>query len=103
MTSLHSVGSLGECLNNQFLVLLTPSSHLRIRINDRVDVVDDVFLLSSLVVKRYMEGCQRLKGVLYVDLEAACNTYVQILEVAVDETLDNIEDFFPSSWYARVV
>jgi hypothetical protein len=56
----HPVGFLVECLDHQFLILLSPFSHPLVRVNYRAHILDDVLLLPSLVVKRHSTGCQRL-------------------------------------------
>ena len=47
----HAVGLLGERLDHQLLIFLTPSPHPHIRADNRADILDDVLLLPSLVVK----------------------------------------------------
>ncbi len=72
----HPVGPFGECLDNKPLIFLTPPPHPLVRIKDRTDVIDNVFLLSALVVEGDVVGCQRIKGGSYVDLGATCDIYV---------------------------
>src|SRR6202046_1879215 len=47
----HPVGFLGERLNDQLLVLVSPFSHPRVRVDDRGNILDDILLLPSLVMK----------------------------------------------------
>ena len=76
MINLHSVSPFGDCLDDKLPVLLTPSSHLYIRRNDRTDIVDDIFLLTTLAMEGHSERCQRLENGLYVDLGTTCHTNV---------------------------
>ena len=52
--SLHAIGSFGERLDHQTFIFISPSLHLRVRVNDRRDIVNDIFLLPSLVVEVYL-------------------------------------------------
>jgi len=74
MASSHAIGSICECPDYQFLVLVPPSSHVLIRINHGTNKVGNIFSLSILVVKGYMVRCQRLKGCSDVDLGTARDT-----------------------------
>ena len=56
----HAIGLLGERLNHQPLILLSPFAHLLVRADGGADILDDVLLLPSLVVKRHPTGRQRL-------------------------------------------
>jgi hypothetical protein len=47
---LHSIRSFYQDINDKLLVLHFPSSHLSIRINERLDVVVDVLELSPLIM-----------------------------------------------------
>ena len=47
----HAIGSLGERLDHQILILLSPFAHPRVRVNNRDNILDDVFILPSFVVK----------------------------------------------------
>src|ERR1700744_3287069 len=49
----HPIGFLGKRLDHQFLILLSPFAHPHIRAYDGADILDDVHLLPSLVVKRH--------------------------------------------------
>ena len=95
--SLHSVSPLGERLDDKLPVLLAPSPHLRVRINNRFDIIHDIFLLSALDMKGYAERCQRLKSSLYVDLGSTRDTYVKIWEAQANEIFDKIKDFLSGS------
>ena len=43
--------SLGERLDHQILILLSPFSHSHVRADDRADIIDDVLLLPGFIVK----------------------------------------------------
>ena len=47
----HPTGFRGEGLNDQILILLSPFAHPRVRMDDRADILDDVPLLPSFIVK----------------------------------------------------
>ena len=47
----HPIGSLGERLDHQFLIVLSPLSHPHVRADDGADIFDDVFRLPGFVVK----------------------------------------------------
>jgi hypothetical protein len=52
------------------------------------DIVDDIFLLSTLVMKGHVKGCKRLEDSLYVDLEATRHTNVQVRKTQVYDVSD---------------
>jgi hypothetical protein len=99
----HAISSLGERLDDKLPILLTPSPYLRIRIDDRCDVISDVFLLSTLAMKGHAERCQKLEGTLYVDLRSARDANVQIWDAQANKILDKIEDLFSWGWHAGTV
>jgi hypothetical protein len=43
----HPIGFLGEHLNHQLLNLLHPFAHLHVQVDDRADILNDVFCLPS--------------------------------------------------------
>ena len=47
----HHISFLGEHLDYKLPILLAPSLHLRVRMNNRTDVIHDVFHLSALVMQ----------------------------------------------------
>ena len=69
----HSTSFVRERLDDQLLVFFPPLLHLSIRTNNRVDVVNNVLLLSTFVVKRYAVGwrCQGFKDISDVNLRPA--------------------------------
>ena len=93
-THVHSVGSFGERLDDESLILLTPPLQPLVRINDRTDVIDDVFLLSVLVVEGDAVGCQGIKGGSYVNFGTTCDTYVKIWEADTDKVLNKVKHLF---------
>jgi hypothetical protein len=101
--TLHPVCSLGEHLDNKHSVLLAPSAYLLVRMNNRTDIIHDILLLSSLVMKRHAKRCQRLENSLYVDLGSTCDTYVQFWKAQADEIVDKIEYLFSCGWKAGIV
>ena len=70
----HPVGSVGECLDDQLLILLAPCAHPRVRVDDRDNIVDDVLLLPSFVVNGHLKRRQRLQSRSNVDFRATCDT-----------------------------
>ena len=67
------------------------------------DIVDDIFLLSTLVMKGHVKGCERLEDSLYVDLGVTRHTNVQVREIQVYDVSDQAEDLFSWSWHAGFV
>ena len=86
----HPIGFLGERLDHQFLILLSPSAHPHVRADDGADILDDVFLLPSFVVKRHSTGRQRFYNSSDVDFRATGDTDMKILEGKLDKLLDEI-------------
>jgi hypothetical protein len=72
---LHPVGFLRECINNQFLILRPPFPHPLIRVDEKIDIVGNIILLSCLIVQRDGIGCQGLQGGSDIALEAARKAY----------------------------
>ena len=54
--ALHAIGFFCEGVDDQSLVLRFPPSILRMRVNDRLDVVLDVSLMSTLIMQRNSAG-----------------------------------------------
>jgi len=50
ISDLHPIRSLCQDVNHKLLVLRCPSSHISICVYDRLDIILDVLLLSSLLV-----------------------------------------------------
>jgi len=101
--TIHSVRSFGERLDDKHSILLAPSAHLLVRLNNRADIIHDIFLLSGLVMEGHAERCQRLENGLYVDLGSTRDTYMQFWEAQADEIIDKIEDLFPCGWQPGIV
>ena len=91
--NLHSVRSFRERLDHKFLVLLPPSLHdlLRIRVDNRPNIVCNILLLSSFVVKGYSERSQRFKDAAYVELWSASDTNMKILKREIEELLQKLK------------
>jgi hypothetical protein len=92
--TLHPIHSLRERLNDKVPVLLAPSPHFLVRLNNRTNIIQDIFLLSSLVMEGHAESRQGLKSRLYVDLGSTRDTYMQVREAQADKIMDKIEDLF---------
>ena len=71
--------------------------------NNRADIIHDIFLLSSLIMEGYPERCQRLKNSLNVNLGPTCDTYMQFWEGESNEIIDKIKHLFSWSWQAGIV
>ena len=103
MIYLHAIGSFGECLNYETPVLLAPSLHHLIQINDGTDVFHDVLRLSALIVEGDAKRCQGFKGGSYIDFRATRDTYMDIRKVEVNKILNKTKDLFSCSWQARII
>ena len=101
--TLHPIRSLGERLDDEVPILLAPSPHLLVGMNNRADIVHDIFLLSSLVMEGHPESRQRPESGLYVNLGSTRDTYVKVWEAQANEIVDKIEDLFSWGWQARIV
>ena len=71
--------------------------------DNRTDVINDIFSLSTLVMEGHAERCQRLEKSLYVDLVSTRDTYMQVWEAQANKVLDKIEDLFSWCRHARIV
>ena len=96
--SLHSIHFFRQCLNHQVLVLIPPPSHPSVSVNKRPDIIRDILLLPSFVVKRYRVWGQWFKNGLNVKLWATGNTYMDIREVKANQFLDELEYLFSWRW-----
>ena len=74
--TLHPVSSLGDSLDDEIPVVLSPSPHLLVRTNNGSDVIYDILLLSTLIMEGHAERRQRLESGLYVDLGSTRDTNV---------------------------
>ena len=72
--ALHPVSFLRGRLDDQFLVRSFPFFHLWVGIDDGCDIIDDVLVVSSLVVKGDRTGSQMVKHSFDVGLWTASNT-----------------------------
>jgi len=101
---LHAIGSFRERLNHEVLILRPPPLHdwFRIRVDHRSDIIRNVLLLSSLVMKGYSERGKWIKDVSYVDLWPACDANMKIWKVKLDKLLDELKDTFTGRWHGAV-
>ena len=60
-STLHAISFLRECLDGQFLVALPPSFVIANHFDLRADIIGDIFLVSSVVVKGDAMRRQRLE------------------------------------------
>ena len=95
---LYPVGSLTQRLDNHFLIVFSPLPHPLVRINHSVNVRNDIFVLSSLVMQRHAERRQRLENSSDVDLWATGNAYTKILQGKFDEVLHELKDLLSRGW-----
>jgi len=72
ITPSHAVSSIRQCLYYQYPVFISPPSHIFVGFNLGVNKVNDVLLLSALVVEGYAIGCQGSEGVADIDLGTTC-------------------------------
>ena len=99
----HPIGSLGERLDHQILIFLSPFSHPHIRANDGAGIVNDVFRLPSLIVKRHAMVSQRLYHGADIDFGTTGDTYTEMREGKSDKLLHEIKNYFPWSWHTKSV
>ena len=92
----HSVGFFRERFDNHFLFVISPSLHhrLRVRVHDRVDVVDDIFLLSAFFVQGHTVMRQRCKSSSDIELWSASDADMEMRKAKVNELLDKRKDLF---------
>src|SRR5258708_18642903 len=97
---LHSISSFSEDLNDEFLILLLPPphDHLRVRVNDRPNIVLDILLLSAFIMEGHSAGGQSLENISYVDLWATCHTYMNIWYMKFDELVHGLKNSFARCW-----
>ena len=98
---LHPIGSVGERLDDQVLILDSPFAHPRVRVDDSANVLGDVLLLPSLVVKGHLTGRQGLQSNSDVDFWATRDTYMKIWEEKFDKLLHEIQDQFSGGWQPK--
>jgi hypothetical protein len=101
--ALHPVSSFRERLDDKLPVLLAPSPHLLVGMNNRTNIIHDIFLLSTLIMERHAESCQTPKSSLYIDLGSTCDTYVKVWEAQANEVISKIENLFSGGWQAGIV
>ena len=101
--ALHPIRSLGERLDDEVPVLLAPSPHLLVGMNNRTNIFQDIFLLSTLVMEGHAESRQRLESSLYVDLGSTRDRYVKVWEAQANKIINKIKDLFSWGWQAGIV
>jgi hypothetical protein len=81
-----------------FLILNLPSPHdwFRIRVNHRLDILDDIFLLTGLVMKGHLERGQRCKYISYIGFWATRDAYMKMWKTKFDKFLDKFQ--YPLAW-----
>jgi hypothetical protein len=96
MTFSHSVGLFGQHLNDHLLIVVSPSLHhrLRVRVHNRIDIVDDVLLLSAFVMQGNAMLSQRRKRSPDIKLRSAGDAYTKVRKVEVNELLDKSKNLF---------
>ena len=75
---LHSIGFCSQRVDDKPLIFLPPLFQPRIRLNDRLDIVDDILPLATLVMKGDTMRCQGLKDSLDVNLWPTCDTNMYV-------------------------
>ena len=86
----HPISSLGERLNDQILILLSPFAHPCVRVYDSANILDNVLLLTGFIVEGHSQRRQGLYNSLDVDFGAAGDTYMKMREGKFDELLHEI-------------
>ena len=83
----HPIGSVGERLYDQILILISPFAHHRVGVDYRGNILDDVLLLPSLVMKGYSTSRQRLQSSSDVNFGPTRGAYMKIWEGKLDKLL----------------
>ena len=93
---LHAICSIGERLNHKFFVLQLPSPHdlLRIQVNDGPNIVCNIFLLSTLVMKGDSPRGQGFNDVSYINFGAAGDTDMKIQKKKVNKLFQKLKNCF---------
>jgi hypothetical protein len=91
--TIHPVGFFCEDVDDQLLVLRCPSYVFWMCVDDRLDIVLDVSLLSSLVMKGDIERNQGIEDILDITFRSTCDTYMQIRGLQLDKFLYEVQDF----------
>ena len=74
--TLHAIGLLRKCLDDQFLVILPPSVIIGDNTDLRTDIFRDIFLVTGLVIKGDEARPQRFKTATYVCFWPTSGAYV---------------------------
>ena len=86
----HPICSLGERLDHQLLVRLSPFSHSHVRAGNGADIIDDVLLLPGFIVKRHSTSRQRFYDSPNVDFGPTGDTYTKVWEGKFHKLLHEI-------------
>src|SRR5712672_925276 len=89
--NLHAISFCRECIDDKFLDHLFPFPHLRVGIDNRFDVLEYIFLLSLLLMKRNL---QRIEDTSYVNLRTASHAYMYVRKFQFNEFFDELQDLF---------
>src|SRR5229473_4285547 len=102
---LHSISSFSEDLNNEFLILLLPSPHVRFRVgvDNRPNIIHDILFLSALIVEGHFERGQRLEDISYVEFWSTSDTYTKGWNLKVDQLLHKSKNTVARGWNPRDV
>jgi hypothetical protein len=85
--ALHPVGFFREDVNHQLFVLRFPPSVFWMRANDRLDIVLNVSILSSLFMKGNTVENQGIEDILDISLWSTRDAQAQIRESRFDKLL----------------
>src|SRR6266702_5266702 len=96
----HSISSFCECINNQIFIRYPPSPHcrIRVRIDNRSDIVSNIRILPSLVVKGNLTKRERREDGLNVDFWTTCDADMKTRKPKADEVLYEVKDLFAGGW-----
>ena len=92
--ALHTIGFLRVCLDDHFLVVLPPSVIIGNNSNLRSDIIGNIVLVSSLIVKGNAAVRQWLETEADIYLWPTRDTYVQIREAEINKVLYKAENAF---------
>ena len=98
---LHPVGPLRDRINDQFLILRSPFSHLAAGMDNKRDIVNDILPLAVLVMKRHSMRCQRLESLFDIGLGTASYADAKIRMTRLDKVLYKVKDAIAWRYYSR--
>jgi len=90
---IHAISLFRKHLNDQLLVLIPPSPHVLIRVDNFPDKIGNILLLSTLVMERYAVGwqCQGLKGSSDINFRSTCDIKMQLQKVQCYQLLYKVQ------------